>query len=233
MLTRPLADEILSGTTAEFFGDGRDDVGTVKAEFLVDGIVRSTAVNNGGHCHYGGEHTLFDTTAFANGPHTLQLRVTDSIGQTGAVQVQVTIANGADAWRTEKFTLGNPADLAASALDVDADGDGLLNLSEYATDTPPKTPGLARLPVRQIVNVAGSDYLALQFVISRWATDITFRVEVTPDLGGLWSQIDPANPTCLVSEQDNVPSFSLKTVTVRDLLPMDTGPRFMRLRVTK
>ena len=36
-----------------------------------------------------------------------------------------------------------------------------------------------------------------------------------------------------VSAQDNVPSFGLTTVIVRDLVPMGTGPRFMRLRVTK
>ena len=102
-------------------------------------------------------------------------------------------------------------------------------------DVPPRPPRphSARLPVRQVLNVAGNDYLALQFVMAKWATDITFRVEATGDLGGTWTQIDPANPTYRVSAQDNVPSFGFTTVTVRDLVPMGIGPRFMRLRVTK
>ena len=233
VLTRPIPGEILSGTNTEFFGDALDDVGTVKAEFFVDGILRSTDVNNGGHYHFGGAHLLFNTTPFTNGAHTVEMRVTDTKGQTGSTQVQVTISNGADAWRAEKFNLGNPADLAASALHVDADGDGLLNLYEYATDSAPKTAGLARLPVRQLVNVSGSDYLALQFVMAKWATDVTFRVEATSDLGALWTQIDPANPTYLINTQDNVPAFGLTTVTVRDIVPIGTDPRYMRLRVTK
>ncbi len=232
VLTRPLAGEMLGGT-AEFFGNGLDDVGTVKAEFFIDGVLRSSDVNNGGHFHYGGSHLLFDTTPFSNGPHTVLMRVTDTKGQTGEQQTQVTIANGADAWRAEKFNLGNPADLAASALDVDADGDGLLNVFEYGTDSAPKSPGGARRPVRQVVNVAGSDYLALQFIKAKWATDVTFLVEVTDDLGGLWTQIDPGDPTYLISAQENVPSFGLATVTVRDLVPIGSVPRFMRLRVTK
>ena len=232
-LPSPALGTVVSGPNAEFFGDGTDDAGTVKAEFFVDGVLRSTDINSGGHYHYGGSHALFDTTQFTNGPHTLEFRVTDGGGQSGSSLVQITIGNGADAWRAEKFNLANPADLAASALNVDADGDGLLNIYEYATDTAPKTPGLARLPVRQVVNVAGSDYAALQFVMAKWATDITFRVEVTGDLAGPWTQIDPANPTYRVSAQDNVPSFGLTTVTVRDLVPMGATPRFMRLRVTK
>ena len=48
-----------------------------------------------------------------------------------------------------------------------------------------------------------------------------------------WTQIDPANPTYRFSAQANVPSFGLSTVVVRDIVPMGTGPRFMRLRVTK
>ena len=232
-LTSPVSGAIVSGATAEFFGDGLDDAGTVKGEFLVDGVVQSTDINSGGHYHYGGSHALFDTTQFTNGPHTLQFRVTDSVGQTGSVQVQVTIGNGADAWRAEKFNLSNPADLANSALNVDADFDGLLNLYEYATDSAPKTPSLARLPVRQVVNVSGSDYLALQFIMATWATDVTFRVEVTADLNGPWTQIDPANPTYRFSAQENTPSSGLTTVVVRDIVPMGTVPRFMRLRVTK
>lgn len=232
VITYPTAGAVLSGTTAEFFGDGIDDVGTVKGEFFVDSVLRFTDTAAGNHYHYGGSHQLFDTTPFSNGPHTLQLRVTDTKGQTSTATVQAMIGNGGDAWRAEKFNL--PAEAAISAFDVDADGDGLLNVYEYATDSAPKSPGLARLPVAQVVNVGGNDYLTIQFVMATWATDVTFRVEATGDLGATnWPQIDPANPAYRVSTQENVPSPGLTTVTVRDLVPMGTTPRFMRLRVTK
>jgi hypothetical protein len=130
VVTRPLPGEVLAGTAAEFFGDGLDDVGSVKAEFFVDGVQRSTDVNNSGHFHFGGAHLLFDTTLFTNGPHTLALRVTDTRGQTGQAQVQITIGNGGDAWRAQHFNLSNPAELAASALTADPDFDGWVNLLE-------------------------------------------------------------------------------------------------------
>jgi hypothetical protein len=74
-LTAPAGGAVLSGTAAEFFGDAVDPAGTTRAEFYVDGVLRSTDVNDTGHYHFGGEHNRFDTTAFANGPHVLRLVV--------------------------------------------------------------------------------------------------------------------------------------------------------------
>lgn len=232
-LTRPLAGEIVSTATAEFFGDGTDDVGCVKAEFFVDGVLRFTDINSGGHYHFGGSHVLWDTTVLTNGPHTVLLRVTDTAGQTGSAQAQVSVGNGGNAWRAQYFNLSDPVDLAKSAFGLDAEGDGRINLFEYAFDTPPKTAGLTREPVPQTVNVGGTDYLALQFVMAKWALDLSFTVEATSDLTGPWTRIDPADPLYRVSAQDNVPAFGLMTVTVRDVLPKGAAPRFLRLEVAR
>jgi glucose/arabinose dehydrogenase len=94
VLTRPLTGETLSGTNAEFFGDGFDDVSTVKGEFFVDGILRYTDVNNGNHFHFGGAHNLFNTTQFTTGSHLFRLRVTDTKGQTSDAEVRATIGSG-------------------------------------------------------------------------------------------------------------------------------------------
>ena len=93
-LTRPVEGEVVSGTNAEFFGDGFDDVGTTKAEFYVDNQLSYTDVNSSGHYHYGGAHNLWNTTALADGPHTAKIVVYDTAGQTGFIQVNVTINNG-------------------------------------------------------------------------------------------------------------------------------------------
>jgi hypothetical protein len=233
VITRPFPGEIVSGTNAEFFGGGIDDVSTVKAEFFVDGVLQYTDVNNENHFHYGGTHLLFDSTQFTNGAHTLRMRVTDTASQTGQQDVGIAIGNGGDEWRAEHFDLSDPIDLANSQFDVDPDFDGLVNLFEYYSDTAPKTSDLSRLPVPVVVNVSGTDYLALRFVRANWVADVTARVEAAGDLGGSWTQIDPDNATYLFDLQDNLPAFGLQTLTVRDAVPIGSSPRFMRLRLTK
>ena len=92
-LTEPLDGAVVSGPTAEFFGDGIDDVTTVKAEFYVDGVLGYTDINLNNHFHFGGGHNLWDTTKLTDGPHTLTFVVYDAKGQTGSVSVTVTVNN--------------------------------------------------------------------------------------------------------------------------------------------
>jgi glucose/arabinose dehydrogenase len=233
VITRPAAGEVVSGTNAEFFGNGVDDVSTVKAEFFVDGVLKFTDTNNENHFHYGGSHLLFDTTQFTNGAHTLRMRVTDTKGQTGQQDVQITIGNGGDSWRAQYFDLNDPTDLANSQFGADPDRDDVVNLFEYFTDSLPKTADVTRSPKLEITNIGGTDYLSLRFVRANWATDVQALVEATGNLLGAWTQIDPSNPTYQVSLQNNTPAFGLQTFVIRDVVPMGTGPRFMRLRLTK
>ena len=223
------AGEVLSGTGAEFFGDGLDDVSTVKGEFFVDGVLGYTDVNNGNHFHFGGAHSLFDTTQFTNGPHTLRMRVTDTRGQTGEQEVQVTIGNGGASWQAQYFKLGDPN----SAFTADPNGDGETNLFEYFTGSDPTIADVSRSPVAEIALAEEKEYLALRFVRANWVNDVIPRVEAAGSLFGPWIQIDPADPTYLVSLQENTPSFGLQTITVRDVVPMNAGPRYMRLRLTR
>ncbi|HYF01501.1 MAG TPA: PA14 domain-containing protein, partial [Planctomycetota bacterium] len=111
-ITAPRNGDVVSGTNAEFYGDGRDDAGTVRAEFYVDGVLRYTDVNSTGHYHYGGDHLRWDTTALTNGPHTLMMRVFDAQGQSGSHQISVTVDNAAPqtGLRAEYF---NNADLTS------------------------------------------------------------------------------------------------------------------------
>lgn len=95
-LTRPLPDATLAGKAEEFFGDCLDDVGCPRGEFYVDDVLVFTDTAAGNHFHAGGTHGQFDTTAFADGPHTLKLRVFDTRGATAEASVAVTFANGAE-----------------------------------------------------------------------------------------------------------------------------------------
>ncbi len=112
-ITKPADGETVTGTAAEWYGDGTDDAGCVKAEFLVDGVLRYTDVNTANHYHYGGGHNRWDTTALANGTHRLRMVVTDGQGLTGSHEITVTVDNP---------TGGAPQEVTGFAL-IDADTD--------------------------------------------------------------------------------------------------------------
>jgi hypothetical protein len=125
-----------------------------------------------------------------------------------------------EAWQLAEFGLdaGNP--LIAGEL-ADPDGDGIVNLLEYALATAPNIPGITTI-VRDMENVSGTDYLRLTILKNPAATDLTYTVETTGDLSdsGSWSDthalIEEDSPTQLI---------------VRDTI---SGPRrFIRLRVTR
>ena len=93
-ITSPSQNQTVSGTTAEFFGDGTDDVGTVRAEFYIDGVLAYTDVNTEGHYHFNAGHARWDTTPLSNAAHTLRMTVYDTSGKSASCQVQVTVVNG-------------------------------------------------------------------------------------------------------------------------------------------
>ena len=113
MLTKPQNGAVLRGTMEEFFGDGMDDVGTVRAEFLVDGMLRQTDTNNSGHYHYGGGHNLFDTTIVPDGNHRLRMMVYDTRGQTCFAEANVMVQNAGPPDMTV-IDLAIPPDLVAA-----------------------------------------------------------------------------------------------------------------------
>jgi hypothetical protein len=90
-ITLPRNADTVAGTNAEFFGDGLGSV--VKAEFLVDGILKYTDVNSSGHYHFGGDHNLWNTKALSNGQHVVMIRVFDNQGRSGSHKVRVNVSN--------------------------------------------------------------------------------------------------------------------------------------------
>lgn len=92
LITLPQNGDTVSGRTAEFFGDGIDNRGAVKAKFYVDGILKSTDRNTLNHYHYLGNHNQWDTSGLSIGVHTLKMRVDDADGLSASHEIKVWIA---------------------------------------------------------------------------------------------------------------------------------------------
>ncbi len=228
VITQPYPGEIVSGTNAEWFGDGMDDVATTQAEFSIDGVLVYTDVNNGGHYHIGGTHLLWNTTLLSNGAHTLRMTVTDTAGQIGSIEIEVIVANGIaplDGWKLAKFSEAERLNEAISGNEADPENDGFTNLMEYALGLEPKQHAdPARLPGV----IVESDYLALRYrrpVNGR--PGLLYTVQVG---GNLSTWTSGPSATTLVGITSN--GDGTETVIVRDNVPISgEGQRFIRLQV--
>jgi len=101
-ITAPVNGATVSGTNADFFGQGNDPQGNAtldRAEFYIDGVLRYTDpyVATIGHFHFGSAHLSWNTTSLTDGPHTLRMTVYDTGGLSGSAQISVTVDNSAGA----------------------------------------------------------------------------------------------------------------------------------------
>jgi glucose/arabinose dehydrogenase len=225
VLTRPYEGEFVFGTDAEFFGDGDDDVGTVKGEFFIDDILSYTDTTLGEHYHIGGTHNQWNSTLLTNGAHVVRMTVFDTSGQSGSVSRNVIVANGVSrwqAWRLAKFTAPERADSNFSGENADSDGDTFNTLLEYALSGNPKSPD-------NLAPVLGTDNGRLTITFTRvlGATDLTYTPQATSDLVSPWSA---AGFTLI----NTVTTGATERVTYRDdaILPPE-ATRFLRLLVAK
>ncbi len=128
-------------------------------------------------------------------------------------------------WRAAHFTSGELAAPAISGPDADPDGDGLLNLLEYALGQDPRTP--ATSPALAASTSTSNFNSHLQVSFTRIADPaLTYRVQASTDLA------DPAGWTDIWSSTGaaNVAG----PVTVTDPVLQSAHPRrFLRLQVSR
>ena len=162
----------------------------------------------------------------AQGTNSFGVSVTDASGGTDTATLQINVvAAPFELWKQENFT---PQQLAQSGVvgDLDdPDRDGIANLLEYALGLDPNQSSASGTP---FCSTSGA-YLTLTFNRQKIATDITYGVKATGDLGSSWTQIWSSS---------SVPygggSNPSQQVTVQDTVPVSESPkRFMRLKVTK
>jgi hypothetical protein len=93
ILSRPRPGDIVRGSNAEFFGDGRDDGKVVRGEFYVNNALRFVDVNDSSHFHIGGDHNMWNTVTIPNGYYTLRLRVVDDAGLSSSHEIRIRVLN--------------------------------------------------------------------------------------------------------------------------------------------
>jgi hypothetical protein len=169
-------------------------------------------------------HAIFNAVVAANG--TLSWTVGPVPGQPGlnafnGFQVLLTdlgesLVSPVSSWRLTHFgTLENSGDAAFTA---DPDGDGFINLLEYALGANPTVAGDA---IGAVTSEVVGGFLTLTFDhIDDPA--LTYAIEATSELGAVWSVVH------------TYPSFTASgIVTYTDTVPVGSSARrFLRLKVT-
>ena len=146
-------------------------------------------------------------------------------GTTTVAAVNV-VAPPFDVWRGQNFTTQELSEPTVSGVSAAPAGDGLGNLLKYALGLNPRTPSSESV-VSVGVN-SNLNALELTYTAIKSATDVSFTVEVSPDMVN-WSLGVAA--TTLVGTTDH---GTTRTITVKSNTSASTASRqFMRLRVTR
>ncbi|MBN8458866.1 MAG: cadherin domain-containing protein [Verrucomicrobia bacterium] len=161
-----------------------------------------------------------------SGANTFTVRATDPSGSYAEASLAITViqtnpdtnSNGIlDTWETEKFGNANPGEHPAND---DPDGDGLVNLMEFALGTHPLQAN-ANPIVHDFETIGTHRHLRMTVNRNPLATDLTFTVETCGSLND-WSADDTVVETNTEGQ-----------LVVRDSVSESTANRrFIRLRVT-
>lgn len=168
--------------------------------------------------------TYTDTAPSENTTYYYQIRATNSNGDSNYSNVASdTTFSSLMNWRQTHFSISSDSGNAANS--ADPDHDGLNNLTEYALGTDPMsaagTDGGSAQPKASIVTDNNTDYLQITVTRADIKTDITYSIEVSPDL-------EDANWTATT----NILEDTATTLRVRDSLPLSGNDhRFIRLKV--
>lgn len=135
-------------------------------------------------------------------------------------------------WLAAQFGATGANDPLISGDNIDRDGDGSVNLLEYAAGTDPQAPAQDAAPT---VSMAGTQ-LVLTFRRDTAATDLTYIVQVSSDLVN-WddgSSYAPAasTPTNTFTTEVSHTSGAVELISISDNT-VTSSPRYMRLKVIR
>lgn len=152
-----------------------------------------------------------------------------TVGAANTATVVLLGDGGYDQWRLSKFTAAQLAEQpGVTGVNDTPANDGVSNLLKYALGLDPFTPSAGLVPVTEVVNIAGLNYLQIRFVRPSPLANANYIGETSGDLLA-WS----ASPTDVETLVSSGPGPNQQTVIYRDRRPI-AAPlhRFLRLRVT-
>lgn len=140
----------------------------------------------------------------------------------------VTITTAYNLWKSTYFTPIELLDSAVSGDSADPDGDGLINVAEYAAGKNPKSFDAIGKPQGAIQSVTGTNYLTMSFRRSTFTPDLAY----TPQATGLVNASFTNGPVQVGSPVNN--GDGTETVTWRDTVPKTSATqRYMRLQIQR
>jgi uncharacterized repeat protein (TIGR03803 family) len=159
-------------------------------------------------------------------------RATGASGSSGGLVRSFTVpASPLEAWKLGTFGSASVADLG------DADGDGVVNLVEYALLMNPLLPDLIVQPNPQTITYAEGRRLAVTLQRDPARSDITIIVQAADDPAGPWTALATSTLGAPFSGPGYVGGDAvtpgIKTVEIRDIVNVAAAPRrLMRLKIT-
>lgn len=191
-----------------------------------DGIDSSDflSIPVGGHAHYNWGFTTSGVyRAYFQAEGRLTGQTTNTVSPETPFTFHILPLRPFEIWTATNWPCECATEIIAAG--ADPDGDGIVNVLEYAFGNDPHTPPATHLPAVALVSTEGTNYGALRYVQAAQATDLDFEVHAAGGLG--------APTTVLTNILSIIPNGSTATVTVRDVLPATQAPqRFYQLRVT-
>ncbi len=145
-------------------------------------------------------------------------------------QTTIEIMTAWGGWSDSFFNVTEQNNPAISGDNADPDGDGVVNLIEFALGTNPREANAANnRPSVSVQNVSGQNYLALTFRRRIQSPDLVYSPQTNSELTGAWLN----NAVLVQGPTSN--GDGTETVTYRDITPISgaTARRFMQLRVTR
>ena len=163
-----------------------------------------------------------------DGDKTVVLTLSNSISYNLATPASATVTihdTPFNDWRLTEF--GTNANNSAISGDLaDPDGDGIVNLLEYALDLNPNVASVQGLPTSQIDPACGC--LTLTYTEALSAIDLTYSAEAASDPGGPWSTNGIVST---VITNDGVTQTNKASDAGHPIPP--ASARFMHLKVTR
>ena len=175
------------------------------------------------------EHIWRDSSsALTTGSYTLTVASTSSTATEYAIAWRSELYQDYSLWSATTFTASTPVD-QQDASD-DPDDDGIKNLLEQAFGGDPETQNTDILPINEIVEANGNQYLQISYRKPNFSNGLTYIVETVTNLNDTWSS--QASVVTLISIASESGGFD--RYTYRRVDPISaTDKAFLRVSISQ